>query len=220
MEPRLISATDRQSLLRDGYLHCREILTPPQLDEMRSGWTRLLEQAVSGEPAFTSSRGNNDGPRQLEQEAAFRICLEHPVVMAAVAFMLDDDVHLLSFRGRNPSRGSGQQALHVDAAGPTPADKQSAINAFWLLDDMDERNGATRVVPGSHRFERIPDKRSTHRDAIHREAQFLPGRAGDVIVFSAHLWHAGSKNESGANRRVAMAQFGRHAALAGYAVVS
>jgi ectoine hydroxylase-related dioxygenase (phytanoyl-CoA dioxygenase family) len=30
-----------------------------------------------------------------------------------------------------------------------------------------------------------------------------------VLVFSAHLWHAGSKNISGASRRIAMAHFAR-----------
>ena len=41
------------------------------------------------------------------------------------------------------------------------------------------------------------------------------GRAGDVIVFSAHLWHSGSKNRSGAPRRIAMAMFGRSDQLRG-----
>jgi ectoine hydroxylase-related dioxygenase (phytanoyl-CoA dioxygenase family) len=30
-----------------------------------------------------------------------------------------------------------------------------------------------------------------------------------VLVFTAHLWHAGSKNVSGAPRRIAMAHFAR-----------
>jgi hypothetical protein len=37
-----------------------------------------------------------------------------------------------------------------------------------------------------------------------------------VIVFSAHLWHAGSKNRSGAPRRIAMATFGRAEQLRAY----
>jgi ectoine hydroxylase-related dioxygenase (phytanoyl-CoA dioxygenase family) len=36
------------------------------------------------------------------------------------------------------------------------------------------------------------------RDARHPQARSIRARAGDVLVFSAHLWHAGSENRSGA----------------------
>ncbi|MCB1672393.1 MAG: phytanoyl-CoA dioxygenase family protein [Pseudomonadales bacterium] len=37
----------------------------------------------------------------------------------------------------------------------------------------------------------------------------MTGRAGDLLVFSAHLWHSGSRNTTGARRRVAIAQYER-----------
>jgi ectoine hydroxylase-related dioxygenase (phytanoyl-CoA dioxygenase family) len=77
-------------------------------------------------------------------------------VLGAVAQVLDGDVALLGIHRRDPRRGSGQQAFHVDSAKPVPADRQSMANAFWMLDDMDESNGATRLIPGSHRLARIP----------------------------------------------------------------
>jgi ectoine hydroxylase-related dioxygenase (phytanoyl-CoA dioxygenase family) len=130
-------------------------------------------------------------------------------VMSAVAQVLDGDVNLLGFRGRDPRPGSGQQGFHVDFATPVPPDRQCIVNVFWLLDDMDESNGATRFVPGSHRLARVPSRSLSQPDARHAEAVQVPARAGDAIVFSAHLWHAGSKNRSGAPRRIAMAMFGR-----------
>jgi len=140
----------------------------------------------------------------------------HPYVMAAVAQMLDGDLNLLGFRGRDPNHGSGQQGFHVDASTSVPPDRQTMVNAFWLLDDMDESNGATRVVPGSHRLSRIPSKSLSQPDARHPDAIQIRGRAGDVIVFSAHLWHSGMMNRSGAPRRIAMAMFGRAEMLRAY----
>ena len=101
------------------------------------------------------------------------------------------------------------EALLTTAPPRVPADRQQIANAFWLLDDMDEANGATRLVPGTHRMGRHPSKSLTQRDARHPDARQISARAGDVIVFSAHLWHAGSQNLSGAPRRIAMAHFGR-----------
>jgi ectoine hydroxylase-related dioxygenase (phytanoyl-CoA dioxygenase family) len=78
-----------------------------------------------------------------------------------------------------------------------------------MLDDMDVSNGATRLIPGSHRLRRVPEKSLSQPDAKHPQARHIVARSGDVLVFSAHLWHAGSKNISGATRRIAMAHFAR-----------
>jgi hypothetical protein len=205
-----LSAQDRSALGEAGWLHIRAVADRRALDAMREAWTRRL-RAPS-----TTERGNNDGPGQLDQEPVFRPCLEHPYVMSAVAQLLDGDVNLLGFRGRDPQPGSGQQGFHVDFAEPVAPDRQCVANAFWLLDDMDQANGATRVVPGSHRLARLPSKSLSQPDARHPEARPIPARAGDVIVFSAHLWHAGSRNQSGAPRRIAMAMFGRSELLRAY----
>jgi len=201
----VLSAKNRLALVEQGFLHIPAIADQAALEAMRAAWASCLQEP---DPDF-AKRGNNDGPKRLERQAAFRPCLEHPYVMSAVAQVLDGDVALFGIRGRDPRRGSGQQGFHVDSANPVPPDRQSMANAFWMLDDMDESNGATRLIPGSHRLARIPGRNLTHREARHPEARKIQARAGDVLVFSAHLWHAGSENLSGAPRRIAMAHFGR-----------
>jgi hypothetical protein len=198
-----LSANDRSALAEAGWLRIPGAADTRALDAMRAAWERLLQ-----DPGFVR-RSNNEGPERLGDDPAFRPCFEHPYVMSAVAQMLDGDVNLIGFRGRDPRAGSGQQGFHVDSAAAVPPDRQIMVNAFWLLDDMDEANGATRVVPGSHRLSRIPNKSLSQPEARHPDALQIPARAGDVIVFSAHLWHSGMRNRSGAPRRIAMAMFGR-----------
>ena len=82
-------------------------------------------------------------------------------------------------------------------------------NAFWILDDMTHENGATRVVPGSHRFGRLPRGSIAQPLGHHPDEIVIEARAGDVVVTSAHLWHGGTRNVSGRRRRVAIAQFAR-----------
>jgi hypothetical protein len=201
--PSTLTPKDRQSLVQEGFLLLRGVADAQTVQAMRETWTRCMQQPVE------LKRGNNDGPCHLENEAAFRPCLEHPVAMGAVAQLLDGDVVLLGMRGRNPRPGGGQQGFHVDDAAPVPPERQCIVNAFWMLDDMDESNGATRLIPGTHRLRRVPDKSLSQPDARHPQARHIAARAGDVLVFSAHLWHAGSKNISGASRRIAMAHFAR-----------
>jgi hypothetical protein len=206
-----LSVQDRQALADDGWLRIPGAADARAVEAMRAAWTARLRA-----PGFVR-RSNNEGPERLAEDPAFRPCLEHPHVMSAVAQMLDGDVVLLGFRGRDPRPGSGQQGFHVDSAKPVPPDRQELANAFWLLDDMDEANGATRLVPGSHRLGRLPSKSLSQPDARHPDAIQISARAGDVIVFSAHLWHAGSKNHSGAPRRIAQAMFARAEQARAYA---
>jgi hypothetical protein len=208
---RTLNAEDRRSLDEAGFVRLRAVAGPDALTAMRAAWAQAMETP----PA--AARGANDGPDGLDRQPAFRPCLEHPQVMSAVAHLLDGDVILLGFRGREPRPGGGQQGFHVDDSEPVPADRQRLANAFWILDDMDESNGATRVIPGSHRLGRTPGRDLLSRPEARRsDSQTLNARAGDVIVFSAHLWHAGSRNHSGARRRIAMAHFGRREATIRY----
>ena len=208
-----LGAKDRATLDAAGYLRLPGMADAKAVEAMRAAWSRGMQaEPVSGK------RGNNDGPERREHDPVFAPCLEHPQVMAAVAHLLDGDVVLLGFRGREPMAGAGQQGFHVDAAQSVEPDRQMLANAFWILDDMDEANGATRIIPGSHRLRRLPGRDLSQPDARHPDSLSLKARAGDVIVFSAHLWHAGSKNLSGMRRRIAMAQFGRPEAVRAYAM--
>jgi len=205
---RRLGGPERQSLTQEGFVLIPGVADLRAVQAMRVAWDRLMLQPTE------VKRGNNDGPLHLEGDPAFRICIEHPHVLSAVAWLLDGDVVLLGTHGRNPRRGGGQQGFHVDDSRSVPPDRQCIVNAFWMLDDMDESNGATRLIPGSHRLQRVPDKSLSQPDARHPQARYIAARAGDVLVFSAHLWHAGSKNVSGAPRRIAMAHFARREVVA------
>jgi ectoine hydroxylase-related dioxygenase (phytanoyl-CoA dioxygenase family) len=194
--------TERRQLESEGWLLLPGVLSATELAVMHAAWEGLAA-SLPNEGANT-----NWGPH-LDTEPAFAVCQTHPRVMAAVGALLDDDVHVRWVHGRAPPRGHGRQGLHVDWGTPTPPERQILVNAFWVLDDMARDNGATRLVPGSHRWARVPRGQNAQPQAVHPGERVLEARAGDVLVFSAHVWHAGSSNESGRRRRVVLAQFGR-----------
>ena len=63
---------------------------------------------------------------------------------------------------------------------------------MWALTDFTEANGATRLVPESHRWP-SPDYRSDqhHVDTIAAE---MP--RGSILVWHGSLWHGGGANTS------------------------
>jgi len=64
------------------------------------------------------------------------------------------------------------------------------VNTMWALDDFTPTNGATRLVPGSHRWEvgRRPDA-----DAEMTVAE-MP--AGSTMFYVGNLWHGGGANQT------------------------
>ncbi len=76
----------------------------------------------------------------------------------------------------------------------------AVATAIIPLVDMSAANGATTVVPGSHRrpdLQRLSGSLETHDDEV-----VLAAPAGSAIVFTGHLLHAGRPNRSDAPRPV------------------
>jgi ectoine hydroxylase-related dioxygenase (phytanoyl-CoA dioxygenase family) len=81
--------------------------------------------------------------------------------------------------------GEDAQAYHTDDAWtrlPRPR-RHTGVNAFWALDDFTLENGATHMIPGSHKWgnDRFPDP---SRDEVMRIV--MP--AGSVALFVSTIW--------------------------------
>ena len=78
--------------------------------------------------------------------------------------------------------------------------------ALWLLDDFTADNGATRVVPGSHRKGAVP-KSFADPERHHPDETIVIACAGSVLVINGHLWHSGTRNRARGPRRVVQCVF-------------
>ena len=109
--------------------------------------------------------------------------------------------------GRDPLPGYGQQGLHADWTVRFKGEPFRAVTAIWLLDDFTGDNGATRVVPGTHRLPTPPPKSFANPASRHPEQTLIVANAGSVLVFNGHLWHSGTTNRSSGSRRVVQCTF-------------
>ncbi|WP_397451932.1 phytanoyl-CoA dioxygenase family protein [Pseudomonas sp. NA-150] len=71
-----------------------------------------------------------------------------------------------------------------------------AINALFCLDDFSKENGATFVIPASHKTGSFPSEKYIKNNAIQVEA-----KAGSFIVLDCMLYHAGGYNRTLEKRR-------------------
>lgn len=78
------------------------------------------------------------------------------------------------------------------------------LNVLVMLDDFTVENGATKLVPGSHRIERRPGD-----DELERRCVRAVGPAGSVVLFDSNLWHSAAPNLGAAARRALTLTFTR-----------
>jgi ectoine hydroxylase-related dioxygenase (phytanoyl-CoA dioxygenase family) len=201
---------ERDTLDRDGFLPLPGILTEWQIGAFRARLDELL--AAEGDDAgkeVHQEAGTDRLSDLVNKGAIFEVCFTHPRVLAAIAHVLGDEFKLSSLNARSALPGQGLQALHADWRGPVQPGDFFVCNSIWLLDDFTETNGATRIVPGTHRSGQSPadvmhDPRATHPEEIK-----LLAPAGTVVIFNSHTWHGGTLNTTSQPRRALHSYFCR-----------
>ncbi|SDR05322.1 Ectoine hydroxylase-related dioxygenase, phytanoyl-CoA dioxygenase (PhyH) family [Rhizobiales bacterium GAS113] len=99
----------------------------------------------------------------------------------------------------NPARGEryNQQAYHRDLPYQHfVSSRPLAINALFCLDAFTVNNGATFVVPASHKQEAFPSDRIVEGSRVQIEAP-----AGSFIILDCMLYHSGGVNRTNMPRR-------------------
>ena len=91
----------------------------------------------------------------------------------------------------------GQQSWHRDLPYQSwVASRPLALSALLAIDDFTEANGATLLLPGSHRHAEFPSG-----GFIERRQQPALMAAGSIVLFDAMLYHRGGVNRSASPRR-------------------
>jgi ectoine hydroxylase-related dioxygenase (phytanoyl-CoA dioxygenase family) len=203
------SAAEKAQLDADGFLPLPGILSAGQLETIRRRLAELT--AAEGQHAGTEvhqEEGTDRLADLVNKDPVFDVCFTCPRVLAAIAYVLGDFT-LSSLNARAALPGHGQQRLHADWGEAVSPGKYRVCNSIWLIDDFTEQNGATRVVPGSHRSARLPREVMADPTGPHPSEVKVLGTAGTVVIFNSHLWHGGTRNITGRPRRALHSYFCR-----------
>jgi hypothetical protein len=192
---------DVEAAIREaGCAVVERLATVEQMNAIEAELEPFLSATATGGDDFTGFQTRRTGAL-LARSVGFRDLAAHPVVIGVLDRVLGDhatsyQLHLTQVIDIGP--GAPAQIVHRDQWAfdffPFPSGFEVECHTMWAMNDFTEANGATRVIPGSHRWE---DKlRPSVDDTIAAE---MP--KGSVLLYVGSLYHGGGANDSSASRR-------------------
>jgi hypothetical protein len=195
---RVASNRSMRALDEDGFVVLPAVLSESELEMVTSAFERL----VAEDP---EARRHELGTRRTHvsnDNDVFALCWRHRVALDAAAHVLGPTFEVGGVDLRDPAPGYGQQRHHPDHGDvPVPG-----ITATWYLDAFTAENGATRVLPGSHRSGApwVPEGEAPDADTPIPGEVVAVGPAGSVLLRDARLFHAAGHNRTSRARRSAL----------------
>jgi hypothetical protein len=186
------------ALARDGAVIVESLVTPGEMDAAAEELRPWMEATPPGPDAFSGRRTRRTGGL-VARSPLCRAFITHPLALGTAAEHLKHatsyQLHLTQAIAIGP--GEPAQLIHRDQwafdSFPFPTGYEVQCNTIWAMTDFTERNGATRIIPGSHLF----DDRLKFQvgDTIPAEMS-----KGSVLFYTGSVYHGGGENRSGATR--------------------
>jgi len=201
-----LRSQERASLDSLGYVVLENVFANETLVQLRD----LFDLALAEQQPNGSCRQQETGTRHVKDlhriEGLWRVSLNNRI-LAAIFHILKRRFVCGIPHGREPLQGFGQQGLHMDWPTKGNGETYYVATAIGLLDGFTPDNGATRVVPGSHREAQGPNKKITDPAFIHPKQVTVTAPAGSVLCFNGHLLHSGTRSRSPKRRRTLQMSF-------------
>src|SRR4029077_20418993 len=168
--------------------------------ELLEGLRSRIEELLAQEGAAAGSEFKQEANARrlanlVNKGEIFLRVIETPEVLECMQHVLGNRFKLSSLNVRSADPYSDcSQPLHADSGAIADEHGYWVCNSVWMLDDFTPENGAIRMVPGSHKWRRLPQDALADPVAPHPNEVMLTGRAGTVVVMNAHMLHGETAN--------------------------
>ena len=184
-------------IAEDGYTILPNAIEPDFVDEIDDALNKL-ELDLGTVPAGNLFEGVHTWRvyNLLVHGQTFEKIPIHPNVLPVVEGVLDPGALISSLSSIAIGPDEQAQPIHADDQLIPLARPHVPIicNTMWAITDFTEKNGATRLIPGSHLREEAPNPLELY--------ETIPAEMtkGSVLVWVGSLWHGGGANTTDARR--------------------
>src|SRR5215472_15108183 len=143
-----------QALEHDGYVILERLISADELNELKRAIEAFEAKLPMGRNNFEGELTRRVYSLAGKGEVFMRLA-EHPRIVALLDALLLPNWLLSQFQSVRIHPGETPQPWHNDDsfyAIPRPR-PILALSTIWALDDFTDENGATELVPGSHRWQ-------------------------------------------------------------------
>ncbi|MCS5636286.1 MAG: phytanoyl-CoA dioxygenase family protein, partial [Myxococcota bacterium] len=186
-----------ESLRSDGACIIDSVIGSDFVDALRTETDPYMDATANGGDDFTGRLTTRTGGLVMRSQRCRELMQHAKILGLCDGFLLDYceryQLHLGQVIRIRP--GQDAQMIHRDrwAWGNHLAHVEPQLNTMWALTDFNAENGATRLAPGSTRWE---DSRLPKPEEI-TQAEMA---AGSVLLYTGSVFHGGGQNASDADR--------------------
>jgi len=198
VEPALVN-TIMEQVNAQGYVIIKKLFSDEAMNALKADVLPRFKHP-SGRNNFEGLATQRIYSMMVETDIANPM-VEHPLIMGLLDKIFEPNYLLSQLQVINIHAGEAAQPLHYDDAWPRP---RRALGAATIIavDDFTEDNGATVLIPDSHKWD---DRLPSVEDKAKLIKAVMP--KGSVLFFLGTLWHGGGANESAASRMCLTAQY-------------
>ena len=185
-------------LEEDAGLIIDNFLSLESIDLIKDDLKPYLNVTRNGQDEFTGFETKRVGALMARSKTCQDLAL-NPLINQMVDSFLKPhcesyQLHFTSAIQIEP--GESSQILHRDRGlwgGYIPRRIETQFSTVWAINDFTKENGATQVVPGSHKWDK-------NRQPLPEEIAYAEMKAGSVFIYTGSVLHGGGTNTSDESR--------------------
>ena len=185
-------------LEEDAGLIIDNYLSKENVDLIKEDLRPYLEVTRHGQDEFTGFETKRVGALMARSKTCQDLALD-PLINSMVDNFLGPhcenyQLHFTSAIQIGP--GESSQILHRDRGlwgGYIPRRIETQFSTVWAITDFTKENGATQVVPGSHKWDK-------NRQPLPEEIAYAEMEAGSVFIYTGSVLHGGGTNTTEESR--------------------
>lgn len=204
-KPNILAETQIKFLEENGYIIINNIIPLDLCDELNEMALWIAKKELENNTAYIYGSGNMQRVYnliakhnifgELVQDRTCHEVMEHMFHRET----FHDKYYLTSFHANILKQNAESQIWHIDANVPEPIPSWIIrSNSNFITQDFYADNGATEIIPGSHKYCTKPNL--SEIDSNKFNSRYLEAPKGSIAFWHGHLWHRSGPNKTGKPR--------------------
>ena len=183
---------------RDAGIIIDDLLPKKLLSKIKSQLSPYLKDSYEGRDEFSGHKTRRIGALIARSTACQDMAMNDLINNLCSEFLSPfcENYQLHFTQAISIGPNETEQILHRDRGvwgGYIPRTIETQFSTVWAVDDFTKENGATRLVPGSHKWDK-------DREPLPEEILCAEMKAGSVLIYTGSILHGGGPNKTNKNR--------------------